>query len=88
VFDAKLNSAWNADSFKGNMWQKYGSLGRNAVFYLFLLAYLLGIIAPDSHFHPYNLLCYMQNSILYQMVLASMRSHWKNVRVSIEILCC
>jgi hypothetical protein len=61
VFDAKLNSASNGDSFKGNMWQKYGSLGRNTVFYLFLLAYLVGIIAPYSHLHPYNLLCYMQN---------------------------
>jgi hypothetical protein len=61
VFDAKLNSASNGDSFKGNMWQKYGNCGRNTVFYSFLLAYLVGIIAPYSHLHPYNWLYYMQN---------------------------
>ena len=40
VFDAKLNSASNGDSFKGNMWQKCGSLGRNTAFYPFLLVCL------------------------------------------------
>jgi hypothetical protein len=59
VFDAKLNSASNGDSFKGNMWQKYGSLDGNTVFYPFLLAYLVDIIALYSHLHPYNLLYYI-----------------------------
>jgi hypothetical protein len=59
VFDAKLNFASNGNSFKWNMWQKYGNFGRNTVFYPFLLAYLVVLIAPYSHLHPYNLLYYM-----------------------------
>ncbi len=86
-FDAKLNSASNGDSFKGNLWQKYGSLGRNTVLYPFLLAYLVGIIPPYSHLHPPNLLRYTHNQILYHMVLVPMGSCQRNVRVSIKILC-
>jgi hypothetical protein len=32
MFDAKLHSASNNDSFKKNIWQKYGSLGPNTMF--------------------------------------------------------
>jgi hypothetical protein len=35
VLDAKLHSASNNDSFEGDMWQKYGSLGPNTIFSTF-----------------------------------------------------